>query len=308
MLFEVPSRLRDKLYEWKDALKEFNLFCVKEKRWTEAEKEAEKCRQKLRQFLVCHGQDERELYDGLQRLQAYKNSYENDSRELARLQAELEAFDGETDWKNLKPSAGEESFSEESLKKRMVQLEEGISCMVEQVNGYRRQLEDRQAELELLSVKKEQLLAAEEEYKAQTVYYERLGCVSDYLEKAKDSLSAKYIGPVLEAFKHYYALLAGEDGENFYMDTDIHVTCRAMGEQRQPDAFSKGSRDLIYMVLRMALIEAMYQKEKPFLVIDDSFVNLDERHLTTAAKFLGQIAREYQVIYFTCHESRMLTE
>jgi len=90
------------------------------------------------------------------------------------------------------------------------------------------------------------------------------------------------------------------------MDANIQVTKRALGQQRETGAFSAGNKDLINIVLRTALVEAMYQKEKPFLVIDDSFVNLDGKRLETAGNFLKQIAKDYQVIYFTCHESRVL--
>ena len=49
----------------------------------------------------------------------------------------------------------------------------------------------------------------------------------------------------------------------------------------------------------------MYQKEKPFLVMDDPFVNLDEKRTEGGQRFLQEISKEYQVIYFTCHESRI---
>ncbi|HOO79294.1 MAG TPA: AAA family ATPase, partial [Lachnospiraceae bacterium] len=65
-----------------------------------------------------------------------------------------------------------------------------------------------------------------------------------------------------------------------------------------------GNQDLVAICLRLALIHAMYQNEKPFIIIDDSFVNLDDEKVELAKKFLTTIAQEYQVIYFTCHDSR----
>ena len=55
----------------------------------------------------------------------------------------------------------------------------------------------------------------------------------------------------------------------------------------------------------MAMIEVMYEDEKPFLLFDDPFVNLDGEKLQRALAFLQQISESYQVIYFTCHESRV---
>jgi len=54
----------------------------------------------------------------------------------------------------------------------------------------------------------------------------------------------------------------------------------------------------------MAMVDAMYDMEKPFLIFDDPFVNLDESRLAGAMKFLDNIAKDYQVIYFSCHKSR----
>ena len=40
------------------------------------------------------------------------------------------------------------------------------------------------------------------------------------------------------------------------------------------------------------------------LILDDPFVNLDEEKIEHGKAFIREIAKEYQVIYFTCHESR----
>ncbi len=50
----------------------------------------------------------------------------------------------------------------------------------------------------------------------------------------------------------------------------------------------------------MAMVDAMYEKDKPFLVFDDSFVNLDDEKMRHALTFLKEVGKEYQVIYFTC--------
>jgi uncharacterized protein YhaN len=48
----------------------------------------------------------------------------------------------------------------------------------------------------------------------------------------------------------------------------------------------------------------MYGAESPFIVMDDPFVHLDEEHLSRARTLLKTLAKEKQIIYFTCHESR----
>ena len=56
--------------------------------------------------------------------------------------------------------------------------------------------------------------------------------------------------------------------------------------------------------MRMALIDAMYRKERPFIIIDDMFVNFDNDKLDMTLSLLNDISKEYQIIYFTCNESR----
>ena len=69
---------------------------------------------------------------------------------------------------------------------------------------------------------------------------------------------------------------------------------------------SAGYRDLIGICMRVALIDEMYKGEKPFIIADDPFINLDGDKLARGQKLLREIAEKYQIVYFTCHESRSL--
>ncbi len=286
----------------------FAFLCRQEEKYHGACQEAEEYRQKIADFVAQHDKDTSDLYHCLQRLAAGLSEYETTCGELDRLKEEKLVFETKNDISAFATVDGMPADSEERLKEQMNQLEERFAQTEEQLHGYRRQLEDQQAQLEELAEQRELLSLEEAEYEKDLVYYTRIGYVSEYLEKAKESLSAKYIGPIQESFGRYYELLAGESAEDFRMDANVNVTKRALGEQRETGAFSAGNKDLIHIVLRVALVDAMYQKEKPFLVLDDSFVNLDGERLAMAGEFLKQIARDYQVIYFTCHESRMWTD
>ena len=53
-------------------------------------------------------------------------------------------------------------------------------------------------------------------------------------------------------------------------------------------------------------MDSMYQDEKPMLIMDDPFVNLDDRNMAGAKKFVGKISEKYQILYFTCSQNRVL--
>ena len=76
------------------------------------------------------------------------------------------------------------------------------------------------------------------------------------------------------------------------------------GEMRETKWLSAGYQDLLGICMRLALVDAMYPKEKPFLVLDDPFVNLDEEKMAHGNELFGKISGEYQILYFTCHASR----
>ena len=90
------------------------------------------------------------------------------------------------------------------------------------------------------------------------------------------------------------------------MDGNLNLTIQESGIQRELRYYSEGWKDLLGICMRMALVDVMYQKEKPFFIMDDPFVNLDQKKTEAALDFLKQLSKEYQILYFTCHESRNL--
>ena len=70
------------------------------------------------------------------------------------------------------------------------------------------------------------------------------------------------------------------------------------------DAYSHGTRDLYYFALRLALVDASFEKEAPFLVLDDPFTHLDDARLREAKALVAALSRERQILYFTCAEER----
>ena len=137
-----------------------------------------------------------------------------------------------------------------------------------------------------------------------------------YLDRAKEQFSARYLSGLNEGFIKYVKMLAGEleDDEGTTkkclstatLDTALNVKIEAYGTKKNVEYLSTGSRDLLGICSRLALVDAMYESEKPFLILDDPFVNLDEEKILNSLIFLEQVSEEYQIIYFACHPSRII--
>ena len=125
-----------------------------------------------------------------------------------------------------------------------------------------------------------------------------------YLDEAKVSFTARYMEPVKTGFSKYYDILAGITADDYVLDANMTLLAKEAGLPRNIRLLSQGRQDLLDICMRMALVDGMYEEEKPFVVMDDPFVNLDESRLNGAIEFLNQISSVYQVIYFSCHESR----
>jgi uncharacterized protein YhaN len=155
-------------------------------------------------------------------------------------------------------------------------------------------LTEAEAELESLREKQTETLHR----------YEVLSLTSEYLRRAKVKFSGKYMEPMQQSFEKYEEMLTGSVSGDFRMDADLNVKVRKAGLQRETELLSEGWQDLIGLCRRMSMIDAMYTEEKPFIVLDDPFVNLDDGKLEKALEFLRNTSKEYQILYFACHESR----
>ena len=124
-----------------------------------------------------------------------------------------------------------------------------------------------------------------------------------YLKKSKENFSSHYLGEMTNGFKKYLKIIIG-DTLDTNIDINLDVKIKSNGENKELDYFSAGYKDLIQICIRFALIDALFENEKPFIILDDSFVNLDEEKLEKAKEIIAEFSKRYQVIYFICHESR----
>ncbi|MBF0156378.1 MAG: hypothetical protein HQL57_04265, partial [Magnetococcales bacterium] len=77
---------------------------------------------------------------------------------------------------------------------------------------------------------------------------------------------------------------------------------RAGGERLGVEAMSDGSRDQLYLALRLALIEQRQEREEPLpFVVDDILVHFDDARAAQAMRALANLGKRTQVLFFTHH-------
>lgn len=127
-----------------------------------------------------------------------------------------------------------------------------------------------------------------------------------FLEEAKNGLSTRYLDGMQDAFRKFFEILTEGQAPESVMDTSFAVSLREGGKTRTLESFSRGWRDAVDFCIRLSLAGALYAEgEKPFLLLDDPFVNLDDNRLDAAKHMLEELSKEYQIFYFVCHKERI---
>ena len=111
---------------------------------------------------------------------------------------------------------------------------------------------------------------------------------------------------VEKSFASYIERFSGIAASGVAVDETTGAVIRQQGRTHEIGELSQGYSDVIAFCMRMALGDALFEGAQPFIILDDPFVNLDDRHLSEALEFVKDLARDRQLIYLTCHSSRSM--
>ena len=146
---------------------------------------------------------------------------------------------------------------------------------------------------------------AEERLAAAERSYENIKLTMAILDEAYNNMTLRYTGKTRERFLYYVNKISGAEGD-YRIDTDFEITKVERGALRDEDCYSRGTKDLYSLAMRLALTDSLYDGELPFLVLDDPFIALDDEKCKRAKEMLSSIATERQILYFTCSDSRSI--
>ena len=113
-----------------------------------------------------------------------------------------------------------------------------------------------------------------------------------FLEQAREKLQTSYLEPVKTSFHRYMADLLGEDSSRILLTADLDIMLERSGQSRELGYFSAGQADTVMLCMRFALVDALFKGEKPFVILDDPFVNLDDEHTAEALRMLKELAKQ----------------
>lgn len=135
-----------------------------------------------------------------------------------------------------------------------------------------------------------------------------LSAAKDLLKEASDAMNRRYVDPVMRELQANSDTLSAAIGRPITVNRDFELLFEDGGSFRKEKHLSSGQRAICSLCFRISLIKNIYRDTVPFVIMDDPFVNLDEANMEQVRSIVEELAEEMQVIYFTCHPSRSITD
>ena len=246
-----------------------------------------------------------ERLEQIQSIGIKKREYTAIQERIVGLQEEISRFEAELD-------VNEQIQSVDDLQQQQSALDEQIMELNKQIIQEKDNLSQALEEVEKLSDISEQLERLELKEKDYKKEADILAMTEDFLQRARESFQSKYMQPLQNGLHKYLGLIDGQEGtksgyaiNDFELDMDLNIKLSYSGSTKGAEYLSQGYQDLVALCSRLALVDVLYPEEKPILILDDPFTNLDEKKIKESLKLLHTIADERQTIYFTCHDSRL---
>ena len=199
----------------------------------------------------------------------------------------------------------EESLDMAALQEKETQTQRELAAQEDALRQLRQKRDALRHEVEKIPALEDELAELGETRSAMQKQCELADLTMDYLTRAKDTLANSYVGRVEQGFVRYADALLGEKIGHVMLDRELRLFIDEQGAARDAASFSAGTVDGVMLCMRLALVDALFQKEQPFLLLDDPFVNLDDEATRRALLLLREIAKTRQVVYLTCNTARI---
>ncbi len=249
-----------------------------------------------------------ETYDYRVCLTLLKNNTEAKDRitqEIAHCEEKLRALTGGADGQEV--LGVRENLQEADLERFKAQRKEAEHKKDELLAQHAKLL--AQAEGYLKNSQKGELEAEESRLKDEKARLEKklvaIQGAKEYLLRARENMATRYLDPVGKNCEKYLTAL-GADASTLRFAADGAPLFEENGKLYTVDYYSAGWKELVGFCTRLALVEAVFLKDSPVLILDDPFANLDDRKTDKAKRLVKELSSKYQIVYLTCKKERSI--
>jgi uncharacterized protein YhaN len=145
------------------------------------------------------------------------------------------------------------------------------------------------------------------ELRARAEHYVRLRLAARVLRDEIEGFRRRHRDPILTAAGRYFSRLTCGSVTTIETDFDdsdqpVLVGVRGSGERLRVEAMSTGTRDQLYLALRLATLDhAMASAEPLPFIVDDILIQFDDHRSRATLEALADFSAKTQVILFSHH-------
>lgn len=125
------------------------------------------------------------------------------------------------------------------------------------------------------------------------------------LESANQTLQNRFAPGLGRRTAQLFHRLTNGRYQNVVLDRDLHLSAEPAGGHlyRDISLLSAGAADQLYLAARLAICETVLPAEKAVpIVLDDALATFDDTRCAAALRLLKELAKERQILLFTCHD------
>lgn len=190
----------------------------------------------------------------------------------------------------------------EALKKELGRDKERLRKLEKEQEDIRYRLKGLQEKAEQIPKLRESESWISEQIAEAVREHDLLGETVKYLKLAREQFSAHYLKDMKERLEHYLREVESGQEDSISLDVHLQMKVQEAGAYRSMESQSTGQQDLLCFAERLAVLDVLYKDEKPPLLLDDPFTNLDTVRQQRAIELLKRLSKERQMICFTCHD------
>ena len=194
------------------------------------------------------------------------------------------------------------------LQTKLQDIEAKIADASDEISNSQQQVAELQVQLNNLADStvvfeaKQDLANAETNFTNSSKEYLANLLAAKWISRSLDIASNERFPKMLKSAKEYLKLLTGGRYVDLKLDKKLTVI-RKDGKKREVKYLSRGTAEQLYFALKLAFIEQIKDKINLPILIDDSFVNFDDRRISYIDELLKKISENNQVLIFTAQES-----
>ncbi len=201
-------------------------------------------------------------------------------------------------WNCLKDGKRKKAEALQKEEKELCELKETLQRHTWALEKRKEDYREKQVQYENLQEQAEELESAGEEYQRYEKRHRALDLAAETICILSGEMQSRLGRDLNERVSDILKQITGGKYEKVWTDEELNIHVLGGGRRIPLYQLSKGTIEQIYLSLRLAAAEILYEERMP-LVLDDTFAYYDDARLKNTLAFLADYPA--QIIILTCH-------